>query len=61
MDYSGLKAAADRGRVGGKQKAVTFERLAKARRLIADVLEVREAAARLKIGKAALYDALKSE
>lgn len=58
---AGLKAAADRGRLGGRQKVVTPEKLTKARQLIAGGLKVREAASRLKIGKTALYDALKSE
>lgn len=55
---AGLKAAAARGRKGGRPKAATMEKVARARTLIASGLTVREAAARLKIGKSALYTAL---
>ncbi|WEK44301.1 MAG: recombinase family protein [Candidatus Sphingomonas colombiensis] len=55
---AGLKAAEARGRKGGRTRVVTPEKLSRARRHIADGLTVREAAARLKIGKSALYDAL---
>jgi DNA invertase Pin-like site-specific DNA recombinase len=54
-----LKAAEDRGRRGGRQPVVSVEKLAKARHFIANGLNVREAAIRLKIGKTALYEALK--
>jgi hypothetical protein len=40
---------------------VTPEKLAKARQYLAAGLNVREAAARVKIGKTALYQALKGE
>ncbi|WP_414131382.1 hypothetical protein [Rhizobium jaguaris] len=40
---------------------MTPEKLAKARQHLAVGLNVREAAARVKIGKTALYNALKSE
>ncbi|MGO6944712.1 recombinase family protein [Rhizobium johnstonii] len=56
---AGLKAADDRGRRGGRQPVVSVEKLAKARHFIANGLNVREAAIRLKIGKTALYEALK--
>lgn len=56
---AGLTAAAARGRRGGRPVAATTERIARARQLIASGLNVREAAARVKIGKSALYAALK--
>lgn len=55
---AGLKAAAARGRKGGRPKAATPEKVSRARTLIASGLTVREAAARVKIGKSALYTAL---
>lgn len=55
---AGLVAAAARGRRGGRKPVVTPDRLARAAALIARGLTVREAAARLKIGKTALYAAL---
>lgn len=58
---AGLKAAEDRGRRGGRQAAVTPEKLGKARQYMASGLNVREAAARVKVGKTALYTALKAE
>ena len=58
---AGLKAAEDRGRRGGRQPVVSADKLAKARQLMASGLNVREAAARVKIGKTALYDAFRAE
>ena len=58
---AGLAAAAARGRKGGRPTAATPERLARARQLIASGLTVREAAARVKVGKSALYAALKAD
>lgn len=55
---AGLSAAAARGRKGGRKPVVTQEKLQKARVLITQGLNVREAATRLKIGKTALYTAL---
>ena len=55
---AGLKAAAARGRKGGRHKVVTGDKLEKAQRLIDQGLSPREAAARLKIGKSSLYAAL---
>lgn len=55
---AGLAAAAARGRKGGRRRVVTPEKLAKARTLVAGGLSVREAAARMKVGKTALYEAL---
>ena len=40
---------------------MTPEKLARARSLISSGLTVREAAARIKVGKSALYEALKAE
>lgn len=56
---AGLKAAAARGRKGGRKPVVTSEVLLRAKTLIAKDLSVREAASRLKISKSALYNALK--
>jgi DNA invertase Pin-like site-specific DNA recombinase len=58
---AGLKAAEDRGRRGGRQSAVTPERLTKAQQHIASGLNVREAAARVKVGKTALYKAIRDQ
>ena len=55
---AGLTAAAARGRKGGRKPVATPDRIARARAMIARGLTVREAAARLKIGKTALYAAL---
>ena len=56
---AGLDAAAARGRKGGRKAVVTAEKLERARAIIAKGLTVREAATRLKIGKTALYEALR--
>lgn len=56
---AGLTAAAARGRQGGRQPVVTADKLRRARDLVAKGLSVRDAAVRLKIGKTALYDALR--
>jgi DNA invertase Pin-like site-specific DNA recombinase len=56
---AGLAAAVARGRKGGRKAVVTSEKLARARTIIAKGLTVREAATRLKVGKTALYDALR--
>jgi DNA invertase Pin-like site-specific DNA recombinase len=55
---AGLAAAAARGRKGGRPVVATPEKIARARRLVAQGLTVREAAARVKVGKSALYAAL---
>ncbi len=57
---AGLSAAAARGRKGGRKPVVTADKLQRAREHIANGLNVREAAARLKIGKTALYAALQA-
>jgi DNA invertase Pin-like site-specific DNA recombinase len=56
---AGLAAAAVRGRKGGRQPVVTADKLRRARDLVAKGLTVRDAAVRLKVGKTALYDALR--
>ena len=55
---AGLAAAAARGRKGGRKHVVTADKLQRAREHIASGLNVREAAARLKISKTALYTAI---
>lgn len=55
---AGLKAAEARGRRGGRKPVVTEEKLCRARELIAKGLTAREAAARIRVGKTALYKAL---
>ncbi len=56
---AGLVAMAARGRRGGRRPVMTDARLAQARTFIDQGLTVREAAARIKVGKTALYDALR--
>jgi DNA invertase Pin-like site-specific DNA recombinase len=56
---AGLAAAAARGRKGGRKPVVTGEKLERARAIITKGLTVREAASRLKVGKTALYAALR--
>ena len=56
---AGLDAAAARGRKGGRKPVVTGEKIERARAIIAKGLTVREAATRLKVGKTALYAALR--
>ncbi|MEI2806751.1 MAG: recombinase family protein [Albidovulum sp.] len=57
---AGLAAAAARGRKGGRKPAVTAGKLRRAREHLVNGLNVREAAARLKIGKTSLYAALRA-
>lgn len=56
---AGLAAAEARGRKGGRKHVVTAEKLKRTREMIGKGLTVREAAMRLKIGKTALYEALR--
>jgi DNA invertase Pin-like site-specific DNA recombinase len=56
---AGLKAARERGSLGGRRPVITPDKLRKARDHIAAGLTVREAATRLKVGKTALYKAFK--
>lgn len=58
---AGLKAAASRGRKGGRKPVMTNEKLAHAQSLIANGLTVREAASRLKVGKTVLYTMLRTQ
>jgi DNA invertase Pin-like site-specific DNA recombinase len=58
---AGPAAAAARGRKGGRPIAVTPDKILRARQLMASGLNVREAAARMKISKSALYAALKND
>lgn len=57
---AGLAAAAARGRKGGRKPVVSTEKQQRAQELIANGLTVREAAARIKVGKTALYAALQA-
>jgi DNA invertase Pin-like site-specific DNA recombinase len=57
---AGLMAAAARGRKGGRKPVINTEKLKRARVIISQGLTVREAAVRLKIGKTALYEALRN-
>lgn len=56
---AGLKAAAARGRKGGRPPSVTPDKVERAKAMVAQGLTVREAASRLKLGKSALYEALR--
>ncbi len=58
---AGLTAAASRGRRGGRKPVITDDKLKRARRMVGKDLTVREIATRLKVGKTALYQALKVE
>jgi DNA invertase Pin-like site-specific DNA recombinase len=58
---AGLKAAEARGRRGGRKPVVTEEKLRRALQLIAKGLTTREAAARIKVGKTALYNSLQHQ
>lgn len=49
------------GRRGGRRPVITEEELRHAKTLIAQGLLVRKAAARIKVGKTALYAALREE
>uniref|UniRef100_D5X759 Resolvase domain protein n=1 Tax=Thiomonas intermedia (strain K12) TaxID=75379 RepID=D5X759_THIK1 len=57
---AGLTAAAARGRKGGRKPVVTADKLQRAREHMANGLNVRETAARLKVSKTALYAALQA-
>jgi DNA invertase Pin-like site-specific DNA recombinase len=58
---AGLTAAAVRGRKGGRKPVITDDKLKRARGMVGKDLTVREIATRLKVGKTALYEALKME
>ena len=55
---AGMAAAAARGHKGGRQHSVTDDKLRRARALLGSGLWVREIAARIKVGKTSLYEAL---
>ena len=55
---SKLKQLAARGRQGGRKPVMTDEKLRRAQTLLAQGLTVREAAARVKVGKTPLYAAV---
>jgi DNA invertase Pin-like site-specific DNA recombinase len=57
---AGLASAAARGGKGGRKPVIVPEKLQRAKGMIAKGLTVREAAMRLKVGKTALYEALRS-
>jgi DNA invertase Pin-like site-specific DNA recombinase len=56
---AGLLAAAARGRKSGRKPVVSSDKLQRARAIIGKGLSVRDAAVRLRVGKTALYEALK--
>jgi len=58
---AGLAAAATRGRKGGRKPVITEDKLRRAHGLVGKGLTVREIATRLKVGKTALYQALRAE
>lgn len=58
---AGLNAAAAHGRIGGRRFVITPEKLQRAQKLIGKGLTVRETAAVIKVGKTALYEALKAD
>lgn len=57
---AGLAAVAVLGNQGGRKPVITQDKLRKAKTLISEGLTVRETAARLNVGKTALYDALRA-
>ncbi|MGH9773126.1 MAG: recombinase family protein [Candidatus Acidiferrales bacterium] len=56
---AGLASAAARGRKGGRKPVIVPKKLQRAKSMIAKGLTVREAAIRVKVGKTALYEALR--
>ena len=58
---AGLAAAAARGRTGGRKPVITDDKLKRARAMAGTGLTVREAAMRVRVGKTALYEALRAE
>ena len=58
---AGLAAAAARGRKSGRKPVITNDKLKRAREMIGKGLTAREIAKRLRVGKTALYEALKVE
>src|SRR3954454_13795192 len=58
---AGLAAATVRGRKSGRKPVITGDKLKRARGMVGTGLTVREIATRLKVGKTALYEALRAE
>lgn len=58
---AGLAAIVAHGRVGGRKPVITKDKMRKAKALVAEGVTVREAAARIGVGKSALYEALRAE
>jgi DNA invertase Pin-like site-specific DNA recombinase len=58
---AGLTAAAARGRKGGRKPVMGADKLQRARNMIAKGFTVRETATRLRVGKTALYEALRGQ
>ena len=58
---AGLAAAAARGRKSGRKPVINYDKLRRARGMVGKGLTVREIATRLKVGKTALYQALRAE
>jgi len=58
---AGLVAAAMRGRKGGRKPVITDDKLKRARGMVGKGVTVRAIASRLKVGKTALYEALRTE
>ena len=56
---AGLAAAGARGRKGGRKPVITSKKLKLAREIISKGSTAREAAIRLKVGKTALYEAIR--
>jgi DNA invertase Pin-like site-specific DNA recombinase len=56
---AGLAAATARGNKGGRRPVVTGEKLRRAQAMVDRGLTVREAALRIRVGKTALYEALR--
>lgn len=56
---AGLRAAQARGRRGGRKPVITEDKLTRARELIGRGLTVREAAARVRVGKTVLYKVIR--
>ncbi|MGH7068818.1 MAG: hypothetical protein ACREFO_02225 [Acetobacteraceae bacterium] len=54
-----MGSAAARGRKGGRKPVIVPEKPQRAKNMIAKGLTVREAATRVKVGKTALYEALR--
>ena len=61
LTRAGLAAATARGRKGGRKPVMVADKLQRARVMVAQGLTIREAVARLKVGKTALYEALRGQ